>query len=274
MLHSLLTEIVRRRLWPIPLIAVAVAVGAPLLFLKSSGDDAPSAAVLSPAVAREGKLPARAQRLLAAGDAAATAEQRRGATRKSHDPFRPPPGHRSTERSSAAAATKDSSSSARTDKPVAVVITNADGSVTKPATTPAPSVGGDDTPSKTATTPALSVGGDDTPSKLTVSSAAVDVRFGAQPAGKLRREIPRLQTFVADGDIVAVFVKYSPKRDKAVFAIAPSTIVTGDVDCRRKGGVCRYVDIPAGSYARLTMLGQDGSLVSRRLDVVRVHHNG
>jgi len=263
MLHSLLTEIVRRRLWPIPLIAVAVAVavGAPLLFLKSSPGEAPSAAALSPAVAREGKLPARAQRLLAAGDAAATAEQRGDATRKSHDPFRPPPGHRSTEKFSAAAAKKDSSASAGTDKPVAVVITNADGSVTKTAT-------------KTATTPAPSVGAEDTPPKLTVSSAAVDVRFGAQPDGKLRREIPRLQTFVADGDIVAVFVKYSPKRDKAVFAIAPSTIVTGDVDCRRKQGVCRYVDIPAGSYARLTMLGEDGSLVTRRLDVVRVHHNG
>jgi hypothetical protein len=261
MLHSLLSEIVRRRLWPIPLSAVAVAVGAPLLFLKSSTGDAPSTAALSPAVAREGRLPARAQRLLATGDAA-TVEQRRRVTRASHDPFRPPPGHRST-KSSAAAATKDSSTSASANKPLAVVITNADGSTTD--------AGGSAT--KTDPTPAPTTGGDK-PSEPTVSSAAVDVRFGAQPGAKLRREIPRLQTFVADGDIVAVFVKYSPKRDKAVFAIAPSTIVTGDVQCRRKEGVCRYVDIPAGSYARLTTLGENGSLVTRRLDVVRVHHDG
>jgi hypothetical protein len=255
MLHSLVTEIVRRRLWPIPLIAVAIAVAAPLLFLKSSPSGAP---VQVPAVAREGKLPARAQRLLATGEAVTASRRgRAAATHSSHDPFKPPPGHRSTAKTDAAAATKDSASSDSTDKPVAVVIRNADGSVPKTDATPTPPVGGDARPSG-----------------LTVSSAAVDVRFGSKPDAALRREIPRLQTFVAGGDIIAVFVKYSPKRDKAVFAIAPSTLVTGDVDCRRKEGVCRYVDIPAGSYARLTMLGDDGSLVTRRLDVVRVHHNG
>jgi hypothetical protein len=254
-MHSLLSAIVRRHLWPIPLIAVAVA--APLLFLKSSPSAAPSVTAPVPAVAREGKLPARAQRLLDPGEAV-TASRRRGATRSSHDPFTPPPGRRSTAKADAAAATKDSSSSGATDKPVAVVIRNADGSAPKTHATPAPKVSGDASP----------------PAGLSVSSAAVDVRFGTNPDAALRREIPRLQTFVAGGDVVAVFVKYSPKRDKAVFAIAPSTLVTGDVECRRKEGVCRYVDIPAGSYARLTMLDDDGSLVTRRLDVVRVHHNG
>jgi hypothetical protein len=104
-----------------------------------------------------------------------------------------------------------------------------------------------------------------------VSTAAVDVRFGKEVDAKLRRKIPRLQTFVARGDVIAVFVKYSPTRDKAVFAIAPTTIVTGDVECRRKEGLCRYVDIPAGSFARLTTRAKDGSLVTRRLAVVRVH---
>lgn len=252
MLHSLLTEMVRRRLWPIPLIAVLVAVGAPLLFLKSASVDAPSAAAPAPAAAREGTLPARAQRLLATSDAGAAGE-RRGAARTSHDPFTPPAGH-SSRMPAAATATKDSSTSASKEQPVPVVIRNADGSAPKTETTPAPPVSRADTPAP-----------------LRVSTAAVDVRFGKEVDAKLRRKIPRLQTFVARGDVIAVFVKYSPTRDKAVFAIAPTTIVTGDVECRRKEGLCRYVDIPAGSFARLTTRAKDGSLVTRRLAVVRVH---
>jgi hypothetical protein len=256
MLHDLLTEIVRRRLWPIPLLAAVVAVAAPLLFLKSAPVDAPPAATLAPAFAPDGKLPARAQRLLATSDAG-TAARNRGATRASHDPFAPPSRRGSTAKPADEAAAKDSSAAA--DAPVPVVITNADGSAPKTASTPAPA-------------PAAT--GDVPPSNLTVSSAAVDVRFGKDVDAKLRRQIPRLETFVARGNVVAVFVKYSPKRDKAVFAIAPSTLITGDVECRRKEGLCRYVDIPAGKHARLTWSLADGSVVSRRLDVVRVNRNG
>jgi hypothetical protein len=254
MLHDLLTEIVRRRLWPIPLIAAVVALAAPLLFLKSAPVDAPPAAALAPAVARNGKLPDRAQRLLTATEPG-TAARSRGATRPSHDPFAPPSRRGSTAKPAAQAAAKESSAAA--DAPVPVVITNADGSTakTEPAPAPAPS-------------------SDAPPSNPTVRSAAVDVRFGKDVDAKLRRQIPRLETFVARGNVVAVFVKYSPKRDKAVFAIAPSTLITGDVECRRKEGLCRYVDIPAGKHARLTWSLPDGSIVSRRLDVVRVHRNG
>jgi hypothetical protein len=255
MLHELLTEIVRRRLWPIPLVTATVAVAAPLLFMKSAPADAPSAAAPAPALAPAGKLPARAQRLLATSDAGATSV-RRGATRRSHDPFAPPSGRKSTVKPAAGAATKDSRAAAA-DTPVPVVITNSDGSVPKTESTPA--------------TPASSA---DPPSTPTASAAAVDVRFGKEADAKLRSGIPRLETFVARGNVVAVFVKYSPRRDKAVFAIAPSTLITGDVECRRKEGLCRYVDIPAGKHARLTWSLPDGTVVSRRLDVVRVHRNG
>jgi hypothetical protein len=259
MLHSLLTEIVRRRLWPIPVIAVAVAVGAPLLFLKSEPVGAPSVVAAAPAVPAEGSLPARAQRLLASNDSDA-APSRHGPARSPHDPFSPPKGHRATATPDAGAAgapaaakTSSSSSSKTADGPVPVVITNADGSAPKTHSTPAPAASGDTAPAP-----------------MTVSSAAVDVRFGKQIDARVRREIPRLQTFVARGNIVAVFVKYSPNRHKAVFAISPSTLVTGDVECRRKAGLCRYVDLAAGKHARLSWRMPDGTVVSRRLDVVRI----
>jgi hypothetical protein len=59
MLRTLLDEVMRRRLWPIPLVAVLVAVAAPLLFLKSAPQDAPPASLAAPAMAPAGKLPAR-----------------------------------------------------------------------------------------------------------------------------------------------------------------------------------------------------------------------
>ena len=84
------------------------------------------------------------------------------------------------------------------------------------------------------------------------------------------RSIPRLQTFVAEGRVVAIFVKYSPTRDKAVFAIAPGTRLEGDIECRRKQGLCRYLDIPAGKGMRLTIRDSDGNRIHRRIDVHRI----
>lgn len=266
MLRSLLTEIVRRRLWPIPLIAVAVAIGAPLLFLKSSPVNAPSATAPAPAVAAERDLPARAEQLLATSDASAAGKRRRPAN-ASHDPFAPPAGGRTKgkKKAVAAAAAKDPSTSESAEpKPVAVVVTNADGSVPTTGTTPAPATGSADI------VPSLPKAGSTAADGRFGGSTAVDVRFGEHIDSKLRRAISPAQTFIAGGTIVAVFVKYSPEHDTAVFAISPRTIVSGDVECRHEAGLCRYVEIPPGSHARLTMPADDGSLVTRRLDVVRV----
>ena len=260
MLASLLSEVRRRHLWPIPLVALLVAIGAPLLFLKSAPPDAPHASTAAPAPAAAGALPTRAERLLATSDGAMTRARRSG---KAGDPFRAPSSHRAT--SSAASSTKAAAAPQKptpggtaaaqpaVTAPVPVVVTNADG--TKPATTTQPSVS--TAPKSTATS-------------ASARRRAIDVRFGKRMPAPLYRRIPRLQTFAAGGRVIAIFVKYSPARDKAVFAIAPRTLVTGDIRCRRKEGLCRYVDIPAGKGVRLTTLATDGSLVTRRLDVLRI----
>jgi len=131
--------------------------------------------------------------------------------------------------------------------------------------------------SVTTTTPRAGSGsGSGSTSKDDVSArnASVDVRFGPRAGGRVHKSIPRLQTYLVHGKLVAVFVKYSPSRDKAVFAVAPGVLVSGPVKCRRVNGVCRYVDIPAGSYARLTTLTPDRIVVHRRLDVDRIGRNG
>jgi hypothetical protein len=262
--RSLVQELVRRRLWPVPLVALLVAIAAPVLFLNSAPADAPAPSAAPPAPAA-GELPARAGGLLDASQKAVTRRHRLKG--KGQDPFAPPSsGAKSAApaKTAAAAAVK----AAASPKAIPVVITNANGST--PATAP----------TTTTTTPKATVQRTPAPTTVTTTPAKaavktvtyVDVRFARQMGSMLRYRVPRLQALRAGGRVAAVFVKYSPARHKAVFAIAPSTKVDGDVTCRRVQGVCRYVDIPAGSYARLTMRGEDGRYLSRRLDVVSIRH--
>jgi hypothetical protein len=250
MLHNLLNEIVRRRLWPVLALAVLAAVAAPVFFMKSAPADAPAVASASPAPATAGKLPARAQRLL---DATAAAGSRRAAKGSERDPFAAPASHRATTPTATGAAPSTAVKQATVTGTVRGV-TGTTATPATPATTP-------------ATTPST------TPSTTPVSGpASVDVRFGASANGRLHRAVPRLQPYFIHGKVAAVFVKYSPSLNKAVFAVAPGLIITGPVKCREVKGVCRYLDIPAGSFARLTMITTDRIVVRRRLDVTRIHH--
>lgn len=259
MLRNLFDEVMRRRLWPILALAALVAIAAPLLFLKSAPTDAPPAP--APAAAPAGELPARAQQLLATtGAEARTATAR--AKRRGSDPFQPPSSAQAPSDESDTPAKETAGAGSNSSKPVPVVITNAG------ATTPSSATA-------TTTAPATSsgaapIGDDTTTTTVAKRTTSVDIRFGERYPGKLHRGIPRTQTFVAGGRVIAIFVKYSPKRDKAVFAIAPGTLVTGDIECRRKQDLCRYVDIPAGKSVRLTTLASDGALVTRRLAVERI----
>ncbi len=261
MLRSLVDEVVRRRLWPIPLLALLVAIAAPLLFMKSAPPDAPAATEAPPAAA-PGELPASAEKLVTTSDKAVI--RRQTTKRKAQDPFAPPASAKSAGTASsgqtASSASKQTTSS---PKSIPLVITDANGnklnlsspkaktSTKKPATTsPKPSA---------------------PPAPSSKGVVYVDVRFAEKAGSRVTRRVPRMQTFRAAGKVAAIFVKYSPSRRKAVFAVAPSTKVSGDVKCRRKEGACRYVDVPEGKHVRLTLRASDGTLVTRRLDVVNIH---
>lgn len=262
MVRSLVQELVRRRLWPVPLVALLVAIAAPVLFLRSAPANAPGAS--GPPAPATGELPARAEGLLDTSQKAVTPRHRLKG--KGQDPFAPPTsaGRSAASPTTSAAAAK--AAAASSPKAIPVVITNANGST--PATA-APTTTGTPKAAKPATAPKTTT----TPTTVAVKTVTyVDVRFAEQMGSMLRYRVPRLQPLRAGGKVAAMFVKYSPARRKAVFAIAPSTKVDGDVRCRRVRGVCRYVDIPAGSYARLTMRGANGRYLSRRLDVVSIRH--
>ena len=270
MLRSIVDDIVRKRLWPIPVLALLVAVAAPLFFMRSADESAPVAPAVPGAVASAAQakaLPAKAESLLA------TAEARRGrVSGAAHDPFEPPASHKPSDPDAEAAASEKAAPVAAAapaapgtpspTEPVPVIVQN--GGSTSPSPTPAaPKAPSRTTPVRARPKPAP-IG----------RIAEVDVRFGKRGEAKLHRAIPRLRSFLVRGNVVAVFAKYSPNRAKAVFAVAPGVMVTGPVRCRRKAGVCRYLDIPAGSYSRLTVRNGDGTLSRRRLDVVRIQRPG
>jgi hypothetical protein len=279
MLRSLVSEVVRRRLWPIPLAAILIAIAAPLLFMKSAPEAPADSAV--PPVAAPGELPASAERLVTTSDKAATPRQK--SKPKGKDPFEPAAGAKKVEGDAAAAPTTTPTGSVGAPSSGAVVIRNSDGSTSTmaapKATTTATTTKKASTKKSTtkkSTTKKPSTKKPTTP-KVTTPSAApsvtttyVDVRFAKRQNSMLRYRIPRLQTFRAGGRVAAMFVNYDAARNVAVFAIAPSTTVAGDVGCRKVKGVCRYVDLPAGSYARLRLHNADGSVISRRLDVVSI----
>jgi hypothetical protein len=261
MLRSLVDEVVRRRLWPIPLVALLIAIAAPVLFLKSAPADAPAATQAPPAAA-PGELPGTAEKLVTTSDKAVTPRQT--SKPKAQDPFAPPASAAKKDASSGSAA---AAATAGPSAAVGVVIakSSAKAKTTKssqPTNAATPKVS-KPTVTVPKTTPVV------VPAANTV--AYVDVRFAKRANSMVRYRIPRLQTFQAGRKVAAMFVGYSAKRNAAVFAVAPSTEVKG-LECRKVKGVCRYVDIPAGSYARLVLRDIDGSLVSRRLDVVSIRH--
>ena len=256
MLRNLIDEVRNRRLLAFAALGLLVALAVPLLFMKSAPEGAPPVNAAAPAPAKEAELPARAARLLATTDPGAPGGQARGSAQ---DPFAPPASYRAAAASAAAGATtekvsgdgaKSTSSGATSTKPIPVVIQN--GSSSKKSSN---SSGNSNSNSSTSTTTR--------PSTLTV-----DIRYGKKKDSPIKRAITRNKGFYIHGKLVAMFVKYSPSRKKAIFAVAPGLHISGPVSTRVTDNV-RYIDVPVGSHAWLTMVTANRVIVKRRLDVVR-----
>lgn len=256
MLRNLIDEVRNRRILAFAALGVLVALALPLLFLKSAPEGSPAANSAAPAAAKEAKLPPRAARLLATSDPGAPGGRAKGTAQ---DPFASPASYRAAaaaaakgEAGSAAAPSGDAkssgtSSSTTPTKPIPVVIQN--GSASKQSASPSSSSSSNSKATSTRT-------------------VTVDIRFGKKKDSPIKRAIPRNKAFYIHGKLVAMFVKYSPSRKKAIFAVAPGLHITGPVSSRVTDNV-RYIDIPAGSHAWLAMVTANRTIVKRRLDVVR-----
>ena len=265
MLRNLIDEVRNRRILAFAALGVLVALALPLLFLKSAPEGAPAANSAAPAAATEAKLPARAARLLATTDPGAPGGRAKGSAQ---NPFAPPSSYRAAATAAAKGATgsaaspsggakssgPSSSSSTTPTKPIPVVIQ--DGS--------SPKKSSNSTNSNSNSIPSSNSNSTST----STSTITVDVRFGKKKDSPIKRAIPRNKAFYIHGKLVAMFVKYSPSRKKAIFAVAPGLHITGPASSRVIDNV-RYIDVPVGSHAWLTMITANRSIVKRRLDVVR-----
>ena len=267
MLRNLIDEVRNRRVLAFAALGVLVALALPLLFLKGTAASAPETDTAAPAPVEQAKLPPRAARLLATSDAG-TAGGR--ATGSAQDPFSPTASHRAAasaaqngvENPTAANVTNPKTAPGGSPaKPVEVVVTNpgATGQSTSRQRSRSSDTPFDDSARSRRPT-----------SSLTAGNASVDIRFGPRIDTRIRRAIPRRKAFYIHGKLVAVFVKYSPSRRAAVFAIAPGLHITGPVKCRVRDGSCRYLDIPAGTHAWITTITANRTIVRRRLDVIRI----
>ncbi len=251
MLRNLIDEVRNRRVLAFAALGVLVALALPLLFLKSAPEGAPAADAAAPAAATEAKLPPRAARLLATTDPGAPGGRAKGSAQ---DPFAPPASY------SAAAAQGSTGAAAPTQAPAS---SGGGGGGSTTTVTRSPK----------STTPSTSNNTTSTPRKarvLNAENASVDIRFGPKPDTRIRRGIARQKGLYIHGKLVAMFVKYSPSRKAAVFALAPGLHITGPIKCRVVDGSCRYIDIPAGAHAWITSITASRTVVKRRLDVVRV----
>ena len=263
MLRSLVDEVVRRRLWPIPLVALLVAIAAPLLFMKSAPADTAGAGRHAGRHARQAARRAGASSWRRPTRASLVVKRsKRKAPGSRSRRRRPPPRRRRQPR---AADRQDELRAVGPDRrherrrarrrpprrrrrPPARRRPSAR-RPRSPRSRPRRRSTDDheDVHARRTTTPKVTV-------PTTTSSSAVRDDEGHVRRRALRQadghdaryRVPRLQTFRAGGKVAAMFVGYSAARNAAVFAVAPSTQVSG-VKCRKVKGVCRYVDLPAGA---------------------------
>ena len=253
MLRNLIDEVRNRRVLAFAALGVLVALALPLLFLKSAPEGAPAANTAAPAAAEEAKLPAACRppaRHDRRGRRGRSGQGRRHTIRSARP--RPTAPRRLRRRQGArAGAGEDPGHRARPRRGRAA-------GRTRRRRQQAGRSGRRQEPGRP--TPSTNERRDGTTRRKPARSLNARQRVGRhplRPEGATRRSGARSRArrrFYIHGKLVAVFVKYSPSRKAAVFAVAPGLHISGPAKCRVENGACRYVDIPAGSHAWLTMV--------------------
>lgn len=235
-------DLVEKRLWPIAVLLLAVAVGAPMLI----GRSAPDATAPLPVAATAPAAPAATT-----GEDGARPKARGG---KINDPFYdppPPPAPAAASTAPAPAAAGDAASAGRASP----------AGPTAPSAAPkAPAATA--TPKATTAAPRPSE-----PARTSVYYRAV-VRWGSSldaPVHAISRLTP-----LGGRDAPAVLYLGPTRAHRlwAVFVLGPNTTSRGDGICKAGTG-CRMIGLKAGDRQRVSVHGSDGRVVRRYW--LRVH---
>ncbi len=245
--RDLWSDLVERRLWPIPLLLLAALVAVPLLLSKPApeSDDAsdPTGPAATASSAGAGASAPAGPVVSVAEQGEVTAVPLRGHAK---NPFRQQhvPQRRADE--TAAAATTDTPAS---------------------ATPSGGGTGGGDTGSGSGSTGGA---GTQQPQK-TYQSVSIDVRFGPA-AGDLRAidDVARLRPLPSAAHPVVIFLGMRRDHATAVFLVSTDVHVQGVDTCVPSPGVCQSIELKEGDVALLDYRAADGTTKQYELDLDKV----
>lgn len=254
-MRQIVRDLVEKRLWPVAVLLLAVAVALPMLI----GRAAPDAAAPVPVAATAPAAPAAALPATAGEDVGA---KKRGG--RINDPFYDPPAAPTAPAATAAAASSASADTATNAAP-------------SPAETAAPSAGtsaASTAPEAAATaTPAVSATAAPAPSETPRSSVyhRAVVRWGTSTLAE-PHAIARLTPLGGRRDLAALYLGMTRSdATYAIFVLGPNASSRGDATCRR-GTDCRMIGLKVGDVQRFTVRDPDGGVPRRftlRVDVLR-----
>lgn len=241
--RALLRDLVERRLWPVAVLLVAVAIALPMYLGRSSdesGTDGSQPVVTAPTGSKASKAAVALDETPADGDS-------RGDTR---NPFK----------QQHVPKVAKPETGAEVPAPGAGGTPHASGSGSSGGASPS---GGGDT------------GGSDTPKaadtdKPDPNVSHVTLRFGKTDAElKTLKDVARLSPLPSINDPFFVFTGVLEDGKTAVFLLSSEVTATGDGKCKPRAASCETIEIEEGGteFFDLTV---DGKPVQYQLDVVRV----
>lgn len=247
-------DLVEKRLWPIAVLLLAVAVGAPMLI----GRSAPDATAPVPVAATAPAVPAAAPSATT-GEAGVRPKARGG---KINDPFYDPPAPAAPAAASIAVAPAPAAGGGATSAGGGATSAGQPSPAGQTAPAPAPKSPATATPNGTTAAPKPSE-----PARTSVYYRAV-VRWGSSldaPVHAISRLTP-----LGGRDAPAAVYLGPTRADRlwAVFVLGPNTTSRGDGICKAGTG-CRMIGLKAGDRQRVSVHGSDGRVVRRYW--LRVH---
>ena len=234
--------LVGRRLWPVAILLVTLAVAVPMLLAK---DPAPAPAEAPTVAVKADKDAVLAQDPIVTQASDGDRSGRRQVLGSRKDPFKPKVTPTPTPKPEAAATTEPGSGSSTGAS------TGATGGET-------PSTGA--SPAPDTTTPVV-------PKKKQYELYELSVRFGASTGRPPHKRVKRLQALPSNSNAVLIYLGVLNDKKTAVFLLDSGVVAEGDGDCKPSRAQCETIQIREGETEFFDVPGG----AQYELDVLKIH---
>ena len=233
--------LVGRRLWPVAILLVALAVAVPMLLAK---DPAPTPAEAPTVAVKADKDAVLAEDPIVTEASDGDRSGRRQVLGSRKDPFKPKVTPTPTPKPEVAATTEPGSGST--------------GAPTGAAGGETPSTGA--SPAPDTTTPVV-------PKKKKYELYELSVRFGASTGRPPHKRVKRLQALPSNSNAVLIYLGVLDDKKTAVFLLDSGVVAEGDGDCKPSRAQCETIQIREGETEFFDVPGG----AQYELDVLKIH---